>query len=302
MTHEEWLQWRHEGIGSSDAPAVMNVSRFKTALQLYEEKSQPYKGDDGKNHWIKNRGHEIEPKIRSQFELLHGNVTWEPTMVQDANFPFLRATLDGFSPDKTEFVEIKLLGKEAFDVLSTGKVPEDYYPQVMHQWNVTSAKKAWFAGYLFDSENPKEYDPSRLKIIEVPFDEKYCYLLLETEIKFWNDNVMNHRPPAPSARDYKMLRGGTKLVNKWTRLKAKIDKLSEEQDLIRKEILEKAEADGHPRLVCAGISLVKVSTQGSVDNEKLYKDKGITEEELNKYRKGGRISWKFGVIKKETVQ
>ena len=39
MTHEEWLKWRSEGLGSSDAPIIMLTFPFgKTPYMLWEEK------------------------------------------------------------------------------------------------------------------------------------------------------------------------------------------------------------------------------------------------------------------------
>ncbi len=39
MSREEWLQWRNRGIGSSDAPVAVGVSRYKAPLELWLEKT-----------------------------------------------------------------------------------------------------------------------------------------------------------------------------------------------------------------------------------------------------------------------
>ena len=37
-SEEEWLKLRHDGIGGSDAAAVMGISKYKSPLKVYKEK------------------------------------------------------------------------------------------------------------------------------------------------------------------------------------------------------------------------------------------------------------------------
>ena len=39
MPHEEWLDWRKTGIGGSDASVVCGVSKYKSPLELFMEKT-----------------------------------------------------------------------------------------------------------------------------------------------------------------------------------------------------------------------------------------------------------------------
>lgn len=294
MNREEWLQWRHKGIGSSDAPVIMGVSPWKTPLQLYEEKILPEAKEDDSNGYIKNRGNVIESKIRAQVELLHDEI-YAPALCEDKDFPFLKVSLDGLSVDKKSFIEIKLLGEEDFALVRVGVVPEKYWPQVQDQFLVSGCEKGYLAGYLFDKEKPNEYDSSRLLIIEIEKDKEYCLQLLEAQVKFW-DCVVSKRPPLPSSRDYKRLNGVAKLANRWKKVKEQIDKLNQEKDQLEDQILAVAEADGHPRFHCSGIQLMKISRQGNIDYKSIPELKGI---DLEKYRKGGSVYWKMEVIKKK---
>ena len=38
MNHDEWLEWRRQGIGSSDSASIMGTSPYTTPYQLWEEK------------------------------------------------------------------------------------------------------------------------------------------------------------------------------------------------------------------------------------------------------------------------
>jgi len=39
MAYEEWLEWRKKGIGGSDASAVCGVSRYRSPIELWLEKT-----------------------------------------------------------------------------------------------------------------------------------------------------------------------------------------------------------------------------------------------------------------------
>ena len=38
LSRDEWLKWRRRGIGGSDAAAVLGISPFRTARDLYYDK------------------------------------------------------------------------------------------------------------------------------------------------------------------------------------------------------------------------------------------------------------------------
>ena len=42
MTREEWLDFRKKGIGASDAAAAIGISKYKSQVELYLEKTGQY--------------------------------------------------------------------------------------------------------------------------------------------------------------------------------------------------------------------------------------------------------------------
>ena len=40
----EWLEWRHSGVGASDASTIMGENRFNDAVKLLQEKREPIQG------------------------------------------------------------------------------------------------------------------------------------------------------------------------------------------------------------------------------------------------------------------
>lgn len=192
----KWLSWRWAGIGSSDAAIIMGVSRFKTRDQLLLEKAGLFKGEDGGNEFIKNKGNKIEGHVREFIEQ-QDNCKYPAVAFESESFPFMRASLDGWNEETKTIVEIKLLsvqnpakvntetaGYKKWEVLSHGLIPNEYYPQVQHQLMVTGAGRVLFEGY---KEIKGEYFINRKKLlrVEVTPELEYIEQLAIEEFRFW---------------------------------------------------------------------------------------------------------------------
>ena len=67
----EWLEARKDGLGASDAAAVLGISPWKTNVQLWEEKTGLVVPEDiGGNPAVKY-GNDAEPLLRQFFALDH---------------------------------------------------------------------------------------------------------------------------------------------------------------------------------------------------------------------------------------
>ena len=60
----EWLKWRHNGIGGSDAPAVMGENPWKSVRALHREKTRPPK--ESRKNAAMIRGTRLEPQARAR--------------------------------------------------------------------------------------------------------------------------------------------------------------------------------------------------------------------------------------------
>ena len=50
LPEDEWLEWRRRGIGGSDAAAILGVSPFATARDLYYDKLKVISYEDGERN------------------------------------------------------------------------------------------------------------------------------------------------------------------------------------------------------------------------------------------------------------
>lgn len=173
-----WLEWRSQGIGASDAPAIMGENPWKSALRLLQEKCGA-KGD-GLNDTMA-RGSALEPEARRRYEIKVG-VQIVPACLQSAKFAWLRASVDGLAADGSAVVEIKC-GESVYRKSSISReVPNYYFGQLQHILAVTNLPSIDFWCYL----------PNRPEVhLRVVRDDNYISRLLEAEHRFWQRVVKN---------------------------------------------------------------------------------------------------------------
>ena len=95
MTEDEWRERRHDGIGGSDAAAVMGCSSYATPLSVYLDKVDPQPNEQNEfMRW----GHILEPVVIAEFTRVTGmRVTHRQRMYQHPQHPWMFATVDGLT-------------------------------------------------------------------------------------------------------------------------------------------------------------------------------------------------------------
>lgn len=299
MSRAKWLEWRRQGIGASDSPAIMGVSPYKTILQIYEDKISTEAPVEISSR-IMEKGNELEPVARKQFAA-HFNLlndtdeTFEPKLVTLEEFPFMKASLDGCSKNGKIIVEIKLQGKENHVRLAEGQklnLPDgksyirlDYWTQMQHQFICSGAEEGYLCSINDTVLDAKKLDVKWIKILP---DREYQKLHFRSCVHFW-DCVQNKTPPQPGGDDLLPLTGMDDKIKLWKKLKLKIENEEEELESLRKEILAKVT---HPKMYACGVTITEVEKQGSVDYKKIPELKGV---DLEKYRKASSKYYKMDI-------
>jgi putative phage-type endonuclease len=172
---QEWIKWRHNGIGASDAPIIMGENPWKTAQELLREKRGPARAS--KPNDAMSRGIKLEPQARKFYIARTGNDV-KPACLQSKQYSWLHASVDGISSNGNVIVEIKC-GESVYQHTSeSGCVPDYYYGQLQHILAVSGITSIDFWCYL----------PRRPKLlIPVPRNEEYIIRLLIAENNFWNN-------------------------------------------------------------------------------------------------------------------
>lgn len=168
-----WHAWRRDGIGASDAPAIMGECPWKSAERLLREKC----GDPGgpRQNAAMARGARLEPEARRSYVASTGNdVT--PACLQSSRISWLRASVDGIGFDSNALVEIKCGDAVYRQTAKERRVPRYYYGQLQHILAVTGFTSLDFWCWL----------PGRPEVLlDVARDEPYIERMLRAEETFW---------------------------------------------------------------------------------------------------------------------
>lgn len=280
MDRNTWLQWRNKGLGSSDAPIILGVSPWMTPYQLWEIKCGLIEKPPG--NWATDRGNEMEPRARAQYELEH-DIDMPPQLVIHKDFEWLRASLDGYNAAASRVLEIKCPGKDDHKLALNGIVPHKYMPQIQHQLLVTGAREAHY--YSFDGNEGVT--------VQVLPDMEYISKMFKALCEFWR-LIQDKKAPELTDRDIVKVRdpklielGGIYLAAK--RAAESASRLAEKA---KHDMLEAINARStiHPRLVIGGLKAVRSVRKGNVDYSAIPELVGVDTES---YRKPPSTFWTF---------
>lgn len=192
------------GIGGSDAAAIIGKNKWKTNIQLWEEKTGRKEQEDISNKLCVQYGTKAEEYLRElfkldfpQYEVEHK----ENTIIKHPIYPYLLASLDGIIKDKGTgkfgVLEIKTseITRSTQSEEWKNKIPDSYYCQLLHYLNVTGYSFAILKAQLkYDFGGDIRLETKHYKILreEVEQDIKY---LEEQEVKFWNEYIVKDKMP-----------------------------------------------------------------------------------------------------------
>jgi putative phage-type endonuclease len=169
---EAWLSWRREGIGASDAPVIMGLSPWQKEGELLLLKTGQ-KAERPANDAME-RGKRLEPVARQAY-VSHTGIDVAPVCVQSREHAWMRASLDGLSPDGSHVVEIKCPGEKDHSLAAAGTVPGKYYPQLQHILAVTGLGEIYYWSFRF----------GHTVLLKVDRNEYFIAELIEKEVAFW---------------------------------------------------------------------------------------------------------------------
>jgi putative phage-type endonuclease len=190
MERGEWLEWRRRGIGGSDAPKVVGISRRGSPYTVWLEKLGEVELEEPgeEAEW----GIRQEPIIAEAFEEKTGlKVHRVNQMLQHPEHPFMIANIDRKVVGRKEGLEIKTAGEWLKDEWDGDNVPDDYYIQCQHYMAVTGYPRWWIAVLIGGNK-------FRYKCIER--NDAVIEALIEAEKRFWW-HVENRVPPEPDGSD-----------------------------------------------------------------------------------------------------
>lgn len=203
-SRDEWLKARQaQGIGGSEAGAVLGVNKYQSNVDLWELKTGRREPPDLSENAAVQFGKYAEPLLRDLFKQDYPefDVNYHEFWIYvNDQYPFIFATLDGelTAPDGSRgILEIKtttIQNKSQWDEWD-GRIPDSYYAQVLHQmaatgWDFVILKA--YIRYHVDGEVRVSIRHYKINRSDVQADIGY---LIQQEAAFWED-VQNNVQPA----------------------------------------------------------------------------------------------------------
>ena len=187
MNREQFLLDRKKGIGGSDVASILGVSPFRTALEVYHDKTSPELSLDEPTEDMQ-RGVRVEKYIlqeyaeRSEVEL-NTNI---PTIV-DQEYQFMRANIDAKVVGQNVVIEAKST-KAPISSWEKG-ILEYYKAQVAYYAMLTNAD------YV---EVPVLFSGWKYACFTYWRNAEYEAGIKEAVINFWQEHVVKGIPPKPT--------------------------------------------------------------------------------------------------------
>ena len=184
---ESWLKYRKQGIGGSDAGAVCGLNPYRTAIQVYYDKTSD-SIEDVDNEAMR-QGRELEEYVARRFcEASGKKVRRANAMFYDEKNPFMLADVDRMIVGENAGLECKTASPYSEEKWRDDKIPLSYQLQCYHYMSVCNAD-AWYIAVLIYGRDFKYYKIER--------DDEVIENLICIEKEFWNEYVLKQVIPDP---------------------------------------------------------------------------------------------------------
>lgn len=187
LNRQEWLNARKKGIGGSDAPVVLGLSKYKTPFELWLEKTDQTFVDESQSD-AAYFGALLEDLVAKEFEKRTGKkVRRNNFILQHPKYDFIIANIDRKVVGENALLECKTASAYYAKEWENDEVPAPYLVQVQHYMGVTGYEKAYIAVLI---------GGQKFVWKEVERDDELIDMIFQTEIDFWNNHVLANVPPA----------------------------------------------------------------------------------------------------------
>jgi putative phage-type endonuclease len=184
----EWLKWRVQHVTATDAPKILNKDHW-CGIHDHWMKKMGFVEPDPTNDAMK-RGQLLEPIARAQLSAQLG-INFEPVVIENGNYTWMGASLDGISSDWKFICEIKCMKLSKHLQVSRETLETCHYAQMQHQLECSKAHAVFYASYHPDAPDP-------LTIVKIFPDEEYIENMIEKEKEFFFETMCCMEPTIES--------------------------------------------------------------------------------------------------------
>lgn len=187
ISHEEWLKYRKMGITGTDAGAIVGMNPYKSALQVFVDKTTDNL-DNFDNEAMK-QGRDLEEYVVQRFSEATGKkVRRANAIFVSDEHPWMLADFDRLVIGERAGLECKTVSAYSADKWKNGAIPLHYQLQVQHYLAVSGYDAWYIAALIFGKE---------FIVHKIERDEELICSLITIEKRFWEQNVLAGVMPDP---------------------------------------------------------------------------------------------------------
>lgn len=292
MQKDNWLEWRKQGVGASDATIIMGKApshwKINTPYKLWQHKLGLLENEMNS---AMQRGKDHEEEAISWFQLKVGKCLFSQQCFEHPEHSWMRATFDAIDLDDEIAVEVKVSGRENFEIVKSGKVPEMYLPQVLYQMMVHPTKDHYFCVYC------PEMKEGAYVLVEP--HEAYTNEIKAACEDFWNC-VVTQTAPKLTHRDFLEKEDDESWMNQAkfvARCKMEYEELEEKREIAKLKYEEAKKAlavlTDDQSAEGGGFKLKKIVSKGRISYSKIPL---LQEMDLEIYRGNPSVKFDFTYI------
>ena len=192
----EWLRARKDGIGASEAAAILGVSPWTTPMEVFLRKTgrAPEVEESPAMAW----GTAKEGALAAEYTRRYGRPLHTQVFLRHEDHPWMFATIDGLTPEGV-VVELKTTSWRSADQWGeeeTDEIPTHYLCQVHHQLAVSGLDLAHVFAEI-GGEPPRRYVIRR--------NDEVIGHVVDIEAAFWEDTQRDIPPTLLKPSDHRLM-------------------------------------------------------------------------------------------------
>ncbi|MFK4432216.1 hypothetical protein COM08_11895 [Bacillus wiedmannii] len=263
MEHNQWLQVRTQGIGGSDVSAIAGLNKWKSAVQVFLEKTQAIEKEDIQSE-AAYFGNVLEEVVAKEFsKRTDMKVQRRNAILQHPEYPWMLANVDRLIVGERVGLECKTASEYLKKEWEDEEVPAAYLLQCQHYMAVTGYEAWWIAVLIGGNKFVHK---------KIERDEELIQYLIDIEKDFWLNNVEKHEPPMFDGSDAstELLKHlyPESIANSFVSLGKQEELLIEARDQVDREIkvLEEQKAEYENKIKAK----LRTNEAGGTENYKVY--------------------------------
>lgn len=185
VSREKWLEMRKQGIGGSEAAALVGLSEYSTPYTVWCDKTGRIAPKE--DNEAMRQGRDLEEYVAFRFsEATAKKVRRSNYMYTNTDFPFALGNVDRLIVGENAGLECKTTSILNLKKFKNGEFPDRYYVQCMHYMAVTGADR-WYLAVLVLGQD--------FKVFTIERDEEEISALMAAEKDFWENYVLTDTEP-----------------------------------------------------------------------------------------------------------